>query len=207
MWKSWLILTILFCIHHESKAGPGLRGVDFRFQYVTGNLDFTSISGVPRQFKGNGTELQASFYLFEKRNKFRGNLFISSKIMNWVGQDTVAAEYDDLQTFSVAPGLEFQYGAFHIGVSAPHTNANAYYISSTSKGKQFGMDGIALSTGLSWRFGSLGVGLNYSTMNANIDASQLGISTDSTYKESSYGVSLIYYMGILPSKFFIGLFK
>lgn len=205
MWKSWLILIILFCIHHTSEAAP-VRGIDFRFQYVTAGLDFTSISGVPRQFKGSGTELQASFYLLEK-NKFRTNFFITSKTMNWVGQDTVDAEYDDLQTFSVAPGLEVQYGPLHIGVSAHHTNANAYYISSTSKGKQFGMDGIALSAGLSWRIASLGVGINYSMMNANISASKLGNSTDSVYKENSYGISLIYYMGMLPSKFFKGLFK
>lgn len=205
MWKSWLIFIIFFGAHQKLKAGE-LRGVDFRFQYVTGVLDFTSISGIPRQFTGTGTELQASIYVFEK-NKFRTSIFIASKIINWVGQDVVSAEYDDVQMFSVSPGLEFQYGVFYVAASSSHTNANAYYISSTSKGAQFAMDGLSLSGGLSWKFGNFGMGLTYTSVNSTVSGSQLGLNSDSSYLENSYGFNLIYYMGMKPSKFFKNLWK
>ncbi len=183
-----------------------LRGVDFRMQFVSGNLDFTSVSGVRREFDGIGSELQTSLYLLEK-NKFRVSMFISSRVMTWVGQDVVAAEYDDIQSFSVAPGLELHFGPLFIQGSSSRMNATAYNISATSKGKQLIIEGPTIAGGFNWKFGNLGLGVGLTQMNFAVPGDSLGLSTPSQYIEKSYSVNLIYYMGIPPGRFFQKLFR
>lgn len=205
--KYTLSFVLLFLsIATWAQSSGGTRGVDFRMQFVSGKLDFTSISGVKRPFEGIGSELQTSLYLIE-RNRFRTSLFISSRVMTWTGKNVVESEFDDLQTFSVAPGIELHYGPFYLQASSQSINANAYYISSTSKGKQFTINAPCLSYGLNWKFGALGIGIGASSANANVPASQLNLNTSSKYEEKSYSFNLVYYIGGTPGKFFSGLFK
>lgn len=190
-------------LHAQSSA---TRGIDFRMQFVSGKLNFTGISGVKRDFEGIGSELQTSLYVFE-RPRFRTSIFIASRVMSWEGKNVVENEFDDMQTFSVAPGLELHYGPFYLQASSQQTNANGYFISSASKGKQFTVSGIVLSYGFNWKFGTLGLGLGYTTMNTSVPGSQLGHESSSKYNEKSYSFNLIYYIGGTPGKFFSSLFK
>lgn len=182
------------------------KGVDFRMQFVSGKLNFTSISGISRNFEGIGSELQTNIYLFEK-NYFRTSLLISSRVMTWTGKDVVEGEYDDIQSFAVAPGLELQYGAFYLQGSLQRINANAYNISSTSKGQQFTINGPTIGAGINYRFGTLGMGLGYSKTDTKVAGKDLGLDTDSKYSDTSYSFNLIYYIGGTPGKFFSSLFK
>ncbi len=175
-------------------------------QFVTGTLDFTSISGVNRQFKGVGSELQTSLYLIEGRF-FRMNLFIASRVMTWAGQNVVESEYDDIQSFSVAPGLEVHLGPLSVRAATQRINANAYFISSSSMGKQITMDAPHLGADLNFKFGSLGVGIGTVQSQFKVSGEKLGLASDSIYKEQTYSINLIYYMNMTPGRFFKGLFK
>lgn len=175
-------------------------------QFVSGKLDFTSISGIQRQFEGIGSELQTSIYLVEKKY-FRASLFISSRVMTWVGQNTQLAEYDDLQTFSVAPGLELHFGPLFVQGSSSRMNGTAYNISATSKGQQLVIEGPTTAAGFNWKFGSLGLGVAYTQMNFKVPAATVGLSSDSVYTEKSTSFNVIYYMNTPPGKFFQKLFK
>jgi hypothetical protein len=208
MYKVFLLFSTfwLFAPQVLAQNAGGARGVDFRMQFVSGNLDFTSVSGVKRKFSGFGSELQTSLYLVEK-TRFRTSIFISSRVMTWTGLDVLEAEYDDVQTFSVAPGLELHYGPLFLQASSTRMNANAYNISSTSKGKQLIIEGPCVSAGFNWKFGSLGIGIGASQMSLNVPGARLGLSEDSKYVENSYSLNLIYYMGMTPRRFFNGLFK
>jgi hypothetical protein len=202
----WIFFFLTFSTSFAlAQRSNGDRGVDFRMQFVSGNLDFTNISGIPRKFNGAGSELQTSLYLMEK-TRFRANLFISSRVMTWAGQDVVDEEYDDLQTFSVAPGFELQYGPFYVQAAGQRVNANAYFISATSKGKQLIIEGPSLAGGFNYRFGHLGIGLGYTRLRFNVPGERLGLSEPSLYSEQSYSVNLIYYIGVTPKKFFRDLF-
>lgn len=206
--KLIIVVLILSILPMETWAeGSGsTRGVDFRMQFVSGKLDFTSISGVKRPFEGIGSELQTSLYLIE-RNRLRTSIFISSRVMTWTGKNVVDSEFDDIQTFSVAPGLELHYGPLYVQASSQRANANAYYISSTSKGKQFTINAPCLAYGFNWKFGALGIGLGYSTINTTVSGSELNLNSSSKYIEKSYSFNLVYYIGGTPGKFFGGLFK
>jgi hypothetical protein len=209
MRNSFLILFAIFAVSITSLAGgsgSSERGVDFRMQLASGKLDFTSVSGVKRKFIGVGSELQTSLYLLEL-TRFRANIFIASRVMTWTGQNVLDAEYDDLQTFSVAPGLELHYGPLFIKSAAQRINVNAYNISSTSIGKQFIIEGPCYSGGINYRFGSLGLGLQYSKMNVSVPGERLGLAQPSQYLEDSYSFNFIYYIGESPGKFFGDLFN
>ena len=184
----------------------GTKGVDFRMQFVSGKLNFTGISGVNRDYDGIGSELQTNLYLME-RNRFRMSLLIASRVMTWVGKNVADGEYDDIQAFSVAPGLELQYGALYLQGTMQRSNVSAYNISSTSKGKQFTITGPCLGAGINYKFGSLGIGLGYSKVNTKVSGNDLGLASDSQYTDQSYSFNLIYYIGGTPGKFFSTLFK
>jgi hypothetical protein len=201
-----IFILIMFQKESWAQSSGGTRGVDFRMQFVSGKLDFTSISGIKRPFDGIGSELQTSLYLIE-RNRLRTSIFISSRVMTWTGKNVVDSEFDDIQTFSVAPGLELHYGPLYIQASSQRVNANAYYISSSSKGKQFTINAPCLAYGFNWKFGALGIGLGYSTTNATVSGSELNLNSSSKYIEKSYSFNLVYYIGGTPGKFFGGLFK
>lgn len=202
---SLLVIATLLTQRIWAQSAP-TKGVDFRMQFVSGNLNFTSISGVARTFEGIGSELQTNIYLLE-RNRFRTSLLISSRVMTWTGKNVVEGEYDDIQSFSVAPGIEFQYGIFYLQGSLQRINANAYNISSTSKGQAFTINGPTLGAGINYRFGTLGMGLGYSKTDTKVSGSDLGLLSDSKYSDTSYSFNLVYYIGGTPSKFFRSLFK
>lgn len=199
------VVLILFSQSIHAQADE-VRGVDFRMQFISGNLDFTSVSGIHREFNGMGSELQTSLYLLEKKY-FRASIFISSRVMTWVGQEVLEAEYDDIQTFSVAPGLELHFGPLYVQASSARMNASAYNISATSKGKQLIIEGPAVASGFNWKFGSLGLGVGYTQMNFAVPGDRLSLNTPSQYIEKSYSFNLIYYMGLPPGRFFSKLFK
>lgn len=207
MFKISLLIIVISLLTQViwAQSSP-TKGVDFRMQFVSGKLNFTSISAVPRTFEGLGSELQTNIYLFEK-NYFRTSLLISSRVMTWTGKDVLAGENDDIQSFSVAPGIELQYGIFYLQGSLQHTNANAYSISSASKGKQFTINGPCLGAGINYRFGSLGMGIGYSKVDTKVSGSDLGLLSDSKYSDTSYSFNLIYYIGGTPGKFFSSLFS
>lgn len=185
-----LIISILLLSQLGLAQSTSTKGVDFRMQFVSGKLDFTSISGIRRNFDGIGSELQTNLYLVES-NRFRVSMMIASRVMTWVGKDVLDGEYDDVQSFSVAPGFELQYGALYLQGSYQRTNANAYNISSTSKGKQFTINGPCLGAGVNYKFGSLGMGLGYTKVDTKVSGSDLGLSTDSKYTDISYSFNLI----------------
>lgn len=206
MFKKSLLLTITLLAQLSWAQSSSTKGVDFRMQFVSGKLNFTSISGVPRTFEGLGSELQTNLYLIEK-NYFRASLLISSRVMTWIGKAVVDAEYDDIQSFSVAPGIELQYGAIYLQGSLQQINANAYNISATSKGQQFTINGPTLGAGINYRFGTLGMGLGYTKTDTKVSGSDLGLPSDSKYSDTSYSFNLVYYIGGTPGKFFSSLFK
>lgn len=181
------------------------RGIDFRVQLNKGTLNFTSISDVQRTSSGNGSELATHLYLFEG-SSFRSSVFLSSRVMSYTGQDTVEGQVDDLQVFTFAPGLELSYGSFFLQSNYQTLNVNNYWISSASRSKQYTLTGIGWATGFQYKFGHLGVGIGYSSLNIPVPASKLGTSQDSMYKENIISLNIIYYMGISPRKFFKELF-
>jgi hypothetical protein len=206
MKKIYLVFLTLMLSQISFGQSTGTKGVDFRMQFVSGKLDFTSISGTKRNFEGIGSELQTNLYLLE-RNRFRASFMIASRVMTWIGKDVLEGEYDDIQSFSVAPGFELQYGALYLQGSIQRTNANAYNISSTSKGKQFTINGPCLGAGINYKFGSLGMGFGYTKVDTTVSGKDLGLSADSKYSDTSYSFNLIYYIGGTPGKFFNTLFK
>lgn len=205
MLKIVLIPIFSILVTQSVVAAESVRGIDFRMQFISGKLDFTSISGIPRKFNGIGSELQTSLYLLET-NYFRTAMMISSRVMTWVGQGVLDEEYDDIQTFSVAPGLELQLGPLYLQATSQRMNANAYYISSASKGKPFIIEGSSVSGGLNFKFGNLGLGLGVRKMNFSVPGSRMDLSTPSQYIEESYSLNLIYYIGLPPGRFFRNLF-
>lgn len=203
----FLLIIILQIPSISWAASTALRkGVDFRLHFLGGNLDFTSVSNVPRTFKGTGSELQSHFYLYEK-NAFSTSFFLSSRIMSWAGQGVVDEEYDDLNTFSVSPGLEFALGPLYLQVNYTRINGTAYNISSTSIGKQIVLGGPMASAGFVWRIGTLAFSIGGSYMSTVVPADVLGIHQDSTFVDLSYSFSLIYYMKMPPSRFFSNLVR
>jgi len=206
MVKFYFIAITIILSSFSYGQSSSTKGVDFRMQFVSGKLDFTSISGIRNDFEGIGSELQTNIYLMEK-NYFRASFLISSRVMTWVGKNVVEGEYDDIQSFSVAPGFELQYGALYLQGSYQKTNANAYNISATSKGKQFTISAPCLGAGINYKFGSLGMGFGYSKVSAQVSGKDLGLSEDSKYSDTSYSFNLIYYIGGTPGKFFSTLFK
>lgn len=199
----FLNLNSIFVFAAEAPGGS-VRGIDFRMQFDTGTLDFTNISGIKRKFSGVGSELQTSVYLIEK-GWFRTSVFIGSRVMSWSGQNVQLGEYDDIQTFAVSPGLEIGLGPFFIQAASQKMNANSYYISSTSLGKQFNISGQSIAAGINYKFNHLGLGLGVTKMNFAIPGELLDLSSPSQYSELSYSLNLIYYMGITPGTFFHGL--
>lgn len=187
-------------------GGGALKGVDFRLEFLSGDLNFTSVSGVARDFKGIGSELQVSLYLVEK-GRFSLSTVIASRIMSWVGQDVLDGEYDDITSFGVAPGLEFAYGPLYLQTTYSRINASAYSISSASKGTQLVIEGPSFTGGLAWRFSSLALGVSGSYLKTVVPGEKLNLSQDSTYIDTSVAFNFIYYMKMPPSRFFKGLFK
>ncbi len=200
-----LLLLVIFGERIYAAGGTNTRGIDFRLQFITGSLEFTSISGVKRPFEGIGSELQSSIYIFENE-KFKTLFLIASRVMTWTGKNVVEAEYDDLQTFSVAPGVELQYGNLYFQANTQRMNANAYNISATSKGKQFLIEGPCFGFGYNYQFGNLGIGFGVKSININVPGESTGLSSPSPYKETSYSLNFVYYMGVTPSRFFGKLF-
>jgi hypothetical protein len=202
----WLNSFLLSSIASSQEGGAKAhRGIDFRMQFNTGKVNFTNISGIKRDFNGVGSELQTSLYLTEWKY-FRSSLFISSRVMSWTGKDTQPGENDDMQTFSVAPGFEMQSGPFFIQTASQNINANSYFISSSSLGKQFKMNGNSLAVGFNYRFGHLGLGFGVTKMDFSVPGETLGINSESRYIEQSYSLNLVYYIGVPPLLFFRQLF-
>lgn len=193
----------IFCL---AQGKGSIKGVDFRLHFISGNLDFTSVSSVPRTFKGIGSELQTGLYIFE-RKYFTTNLFMSSRVMSWAGQDVAEEEYDDLATFSLAPGIEFALGPAFLQLNYTRINGTAYNIAASSKGKQIVIEGPMATAGFMWRFGALALGLSASYMNTKVPGAVLDLSTDSNYIDSSVSFSFIYFHKVPPSRFFKGLMK
>lgn len=183
-----------------------VRGVDFRMQLVSGHLNFTNISGIQRDFSGIGSELQTSLYFFEA-GKLQSGLFLSTRVMTWTGLDLQPGEYDDMQTFSVAPGIEIDWGSFYFQRALQNIEANSYYISSYSSGLQFSMQGSSTSFGFNYRFNHLGIGIGYTLTDFIVPGERLDLTTESRYTEKSYSLNIIYYIGVKPSKFYRELFK
>ena len=200
----WVLFFLI--LSTNAWAQNRTRGVDFRMQLVSGTLDFTSISDVQRKFNGLGSELSTHDYLYEK-GRWRSTGFISSRVMSFVGQEVQEGETDDLQIFTIAPGLEFGYGPFYIQAAYQMMNVNAYYISSASLGKRFTLNGMSYSAGMNFRFGHLGLGLGAAQVNLPVSPEKMGITNASVYKELSYSFNLIYYIGVPPRKFFSELFR
>lgn len=190
----------------QSAATSPTRGVDFRMQINRGTLEYTSISGVPRKFDGLGSELQTHLYLVEK-GSLRSTFFMASRVMSWTGRDVLQGETDDLQTFSVAPGIELCYGPFYVQGAYQAINVNNYWISSFSFGKQYSLNGVSAAGGINYRFGHLGIGLGVTQLNMTVPGDKIGLSTDSEYKETSYSLNFVYYIGTPPLKFFKELFS
>jgi hypothetical protein len=190
----------------EEGGASGLRSVDFRVQLNQGTLNFTSISGQARVFEGVGSELASHIYLIES-TRFRTSLFISSRIMSYTGKSLRQGEVDDLQTFSVAPGLELSYGIFYVQAAYQSMNVNNYWISSTSIGKRYDISGMSTAAGINYKMGHLGIGLGATTMTIPVDGEKLGIATSSSYQEVSYSFNLTYYIGTPLNRFFPGLFR
>lgn len=205
----FLVVFLIFSsISFAQSSGGGkspTRGIDFRMQINKGLLEYTSISGVPRTFDGIGSELQTHIYLIE-RNYFRSTFFMSSRVMSYTGRDVLEGETDDLQTFSIAPGIELCYGIFYIQAAYQAINVNNYWISSFSSGKQYGLNSMSTAGGINYRFGHLGIGLGVTQVNMTVPKDKLGLSEDSEYKEISYSLNFIYYIGTPPLKFFKELF-
>ncbi len=189
-------------------SGPKPRGVDFRMQINSGTLDFTGISGVQRTFSGFGSELSSHIYLFE-RGRFRSNVFIASRVMSYTGQGVVEGETDDLQVFTVTPGLEFSYGMLHLQAGYQTMNVNSYYVSSFSQGKTFALAAPVVAAHLNFRLGHLGLGVGVTQSSFAVDPLKLGLAegTKSQWSEMSYSFNFIYFIGTPPRRFFPELFK
>lgn len=189
-------------------GGARTRGVDFRMQLNSGTLDFTGISGVQRVFSGFGSELSAHFYLIEK-TRFRANLFLSTRVMSYTGTEVLEGETDDLQVFTVAPGLELSYGILHLQVGYQSMNVNSYFISSFSQGRAYSLMGPMAGAHLNFRMGNLGLGLGATQSTIAVDPTKLGLAADqqSQWKELTYSLNVIYFIGSRPKKFFRQLFK
>lgn len=190
------------------KSGSSTRGVDFRMQLNSGVLDFTGISGIQRKFKGFGSELSAHFYVVEN-TRFRTNLFLSTRVMSYTGEGVAEGETDDLQLFTVAPGLEIAYGMLHLSAAYQAMNVNSYFVSSFSSGRTFAMSAPVVSAHLNFRMGHLGLGIGASQSKFSMDPSKLGLAADrtSTWDETFYSLNVIYFIGSPPGKFFKELFK
>lgn len=202
-----VLVTLLFGLLW-SKVGhaDSTRGVDFRMQLISGTLNFTSISGVKRDFRGLGSELQASLYLIE-HDTLRMNIFLAPRIMTWEGLGVPDQNYDDLQSMTLSSGLEFHYGPLFLQGAYGRTSAMAYYISDASKAKRFTFDSPSLAGGFNWRFENLGLGFGYTFRTAKIDKDRLDLTEASQYTEKCYYLNFIYYMSTPPARFFKRLFK
>lgn len=190
-------------------GGSGnVRGVDFRMQINTGTLDFRGISNIQRTFNGFGSELSSHLYMFE-RGRLRSNFFVASRVMSYTGQNVQAGETDDLQVFTVTPGLEVSYGMIHLQAGYQFMNVNSYFVSSASSGKSFAVTAPVVAGHLNFRMGHLGLGVGITQVDFAMDPEKLGLpaGTQSQWKEVSYSFNLIYFIGSPPSKFFPQLFK
>ncbi len=198
----------LFCVllWFENGYADSTRGIDFRLQFFSGALNFTSISGVKRDFRGIGSELQASLYLFE-HDKLRMNIFLAPRIMSWEGLGVAESDYDDLQGFTLSSGLEFHYGPFFLQGAYGRTSAMAYFIADASKAKRFTFDSPSLAGGFNWRFANLGIGAGYTLRKAQIEKDSLDLTEASQYVETCYSLNFIYYMSTPPGRFFKKLFR
>ncbi len=206
--KIIFLISFLWTLSTRSWADEtNIRGVDLRLQFVSGNLQFTSISGIDRKFSGKGSEMIGSFYLLEYKS-FRSVLFLSSRLMTWTGLELAPGENDDFQTISVGPGLEFQFGPVFVRASPQTISANAYFISTNSFGRQFSMSGTSYAIGFNHQFKKIGLGLSMSTLDMTVPGSSLNLSADtqSKYSEKSFSLNIIYFFGLPPKAFFKELF-
>jgi hypothetical protein len=153
-----------------------------------------------------GSELQTSLYFFEA-GQLQSGFFLSTRVMTWTGLGVELGEYDDMQTFSVAPGIEIDWGSFYIQRAVQNIEANSYYISSTSLGQQFTMQGSSTSFGFNYRFNHLGFGIGYCEMDFLVPGERLDLTQESRYIEKSISLNVIYYIGVKPGKFYRELFR
>lgn len=207
---AFLLFFLGIQVHAQSGGARGakIRGVDFRMQINSGALNFTGISGVQRDFSGFGSQLSSHMYLFES-GRFRSNLFFSTRVMSYTGKDVLAGETDDLQIFTLAPGLEISYGLLHLQAAYQSVNVNSYFVSSFSSGRSYAVTSPLLSAHLNFRLGNLGLGIGATHANFSVDPTLLGLASTRTsqWNETTYSFNMIYFIGLPPGRFFRALFK
>lgn len=204
-WLAFAILTLCFGTQAIARTVK-VRGVDFRMQINNGTLDFTTVSDTRRTLSGFGSELSSHIYWLE-RGRWRSTVSISSRVMSYTSTNILVGETDDLQVFTVAPGLELGYGIFFVQAGYHMMNVNNYVVSTSSKGATYAFSAMSTSAGINIRLGHLGLGLSATRIGASVDAEKLGIPAASQWNETSYSFNLIYYIGVPTKKFFKELLK
>lgn len=196
----------LFCAK-GSAAGKSVRGVDFRMQLNSSTLNYTGISGIPRTFFGFGAELASHLYFLDQK-RWRGTAFFSTRLTNYTGQNMLAGERDDVQAFTLAPGIEIGYGPLYLQGSYRFIKMNSYFVSTNSADRTVEIVTPGLATGLNFRLGHLGIGLGASWIKAPVSAEKRGLPGDeaSTFDDLTYSLNLIYYISKPPKKFIKELF-
>lgn len=130
--------------------------------------------------------------------------------MSWTANGLSSNQYDDIQAFSLSPGIEFKYRYFFIQVLQQSMSVNNYYVSEgASKGAQFSMIGPFATAGFTFRMANLGIGASYTLMNYKVTPNKLDLassSADSDYVEKSYSINFVYYFGVKSGKFLKNLF-
>lgn len=60
-----IFVALFFLFFYQT--GNAIDGVDLRLGIVNGSLDFTSVSGIQRNYRGIGSELGILLPLYEKK--------------------------------------------------------------------------------------------------------------------------------------------
>lgn len=185
-------------------------GVNFTMAIQTGSLNFTSLSGIQRDYAGYGTDFNFSFPIYEIERRRLSTIF-SSGFMSWTKTGLGQGQFDELYTLRLGPGLEYKWGplvlqAIYRGVQI----SNYSYNGVDTKSTRVFAAGASFNGGLNFRFANLGIGLQYSVFDCTVSASKLDFAAgtpDSKYSESTMGLTLIYYFGMPAKRFFNTLFN
>lgn len=172
----------------------------------SGLLDFTTISGIKRSLDGFGSEMAAHVYLIEN-GRWRSSVFLSSRVLNYTSRNLPSGEADDLQAFSIAPGLEASYGWLYVQVAYQNYTINNYLIGATALGTNYAFPAVSIGGGLNVQLGRLSIGLGLSSTRASVSGESLKLSASSDWNEVVYSLNFVYSLATPFNKFVSSLFK